>query len=247
MSAAIRTALREIHPEDTEPQVPWRQAPDYPDLHAVVKALRSAMRREGTGGLEIKAFERKPNILSSSLHSEILVCHLADGRRRQVFYKHSATPPDGHPAKRGVSYEATVYRDVLRPLPVSQAHFYGAHANPRTGESWLFIEFLDRAPRVSATSYPDPTEQAARWLGGFHRAIEARAADESLSFLERYDRKYYRGWAERTQDIAGRFRQRRHWLADLCKGFGEAASLLLEPPLTVIHGEFTPHNVLIRR
>jgi hypothetical protein len=222
-------------------------APDCPSLPRLRKALRSALRGAASNGFQIKGFARKSNILRSSFHSEILFCRLADGSRRQIFCKYAVSSPGSHPAlKGGVAHEAAVYRYVLQPLPVSHAHFYGQYRNPSTGETWLFIEFLDRTPRVSATAHANAMELAARWLGNFHRANEGRVADSSLSFLGRYNFEYYLGWAERTRSYADQLHQRDPWLAKLCKGFGDAASVLLRAPLTVIHGECTPHNVLIR-
>jgi thiamine kinase-like enzyme len=87
---------------------------------------------------------------------------------------------------------------------------------------------------------------AARWLGHFHAANAARLATTPIPFLNRYDAAYYRGWARRTSLFAGHLHQRFPWLAELCERSEEFVALLLAPPLTVIHGEYTPHNVLIR-
>jgi hypothetical protein len=222
--------------------------PARPGLDRLTHALRSALPTEGMDGHRVKILARKPNIFQSSAHSEILVCRLTEGSQTQVFCKHAVSSSERHPVlKGGVSYEASVYRDVLQPLPVSHAHFYGQYMNPSSGEAWLFIEFLNRTSRLSGTSDADAMELAARWLGNFHRANEPRVSNGSLSFLGRYDYDYYLGWAKRTWSYAGKLRQRCPWLAKLCKGFGEVASALLQPPLTVIHGECTPRNVLIRR
>src|SRR5205807_8984724 len=57
---------------------------------------------------------------------------------------------------------------------------------------------------------------------------------------------YYVGWAGRTSKFAGRLHRSFPWLAKLCDDFGDVIAPLLEAPLTIIHGEYQPHNVLCR-
>ena len=63
--------------------------------------------------------------------------------------------------------------------------------------------------------------------------------------LVRYDLDYYRGWAERTLTIARQLGRWAAWLQDLCDWYLDTAPLLADGPKTLIHGEFTIHNVLI--
>ncbi len=85
---------------------------------------------------------------------------------------------------------------------------------------------------------------AARWLGQFHRLNESRLVPASLSFLHKYDAKYYLGWAERTSQFAGPLHQRFPWLATLCRRFEEVVDTLLEPPGIIVHGEYYTNNIL---
>ena len=87
---------------------------------------------------------------------------------------------------------------------------------------------------------------AARWIGRFHAANEARLSSTPLPFLNTYDSAYYQGWARRTSLFAGPVQQRFPWLTTLCERSQVAISLLLAPPVTIIHGEYYPKNVLYR-
>src|SRR5207248_4975347 len=65
-------------------------------------------------------------------------------------------------------------------------------------------------------------------------------------FVRRYDLAYYAGWAERACDLAGPGRERLPWMHVLRQRASGWAAALLAAPLTVIHGEYYPHNVLVR-
>jgi aminoglycoside phosphotransferase (APT) family kinase protein len=90
-------------------------------------------------------------------------------------------------------------------------------------------------------------ELAARWIGLFHADCDAGLTGVSFPFLNTYDAEFYLGWARRTSQFAGDLPERFPWLLSLCARFEEIVPSLLEPPLTVIHGEYTPHNVLYRQ
>ena len=87
---------------------------------------------------------------------------------------------------------------------------------------------------------------AARWIGEFHAANEARAAEASRSFLTAYDAAYYRGWPRRAFRLARRLDLPLPWLRTLCKRIEEEIVALAQLPQTVIHGEYYPHNIMFQ-
>ena len=189
----------------------------------------------------------------STFPNEIVTCKLPDGRRRRVFVKYGGSRSHHSFGHRGdVFYEAEVYRRVLQLLPDFRPRYLGAHTDPETGDTSLFLEYLDRNNRLSdiswkrSTRQPRGMAQTARWLARFHTAQESRVRDSALSFLKRYDAEYYRGWARRTFEFARPLQERFRWLAEL-RGCGDAwfAPLLTAPP-TLIHGEFYSKTVLAR-
>ncbi len=204
----------------------------------------------GTGTVEalagITILERRPNTYSSTFPAEILLCRLPDGSERELLWKreggreHNA---QGH--RGGVSYEAAVYRNVLQPLSLSSPKFFGS-GEDREGH-WLLVEYVGaRAGIEEAPSPPQAMRAAAHWIGLFHAVNERRVQDPDLGFLRVYDQRYYAQWANRTAEFAGHWHQRLPWLAGLCRRFPDVAARWTAEPPTVIHGEYTPHNVLLR-
>lgn len=186
--------------------------------------------------------ERKSNAFKSTFPSEILTCRRPDGHVFRVLLKPSAGLEhdcEGH--RGGVAYESRVYQEVLTHTEISCPKYL--HSFTQDGETWLAIEFVDDA--VSADCAPDPMlamENAARWSARFQRAVPASA----YGSLFRYDAAYYAQWVTRTWEFAGAWRRRLDWLKPLVgvaepylRGFDQRLAL-------PIHGEFTPHNVLVR-
>lgn len=195
----------------------------------------------GDGRLVV--LEREPHVYCSTYPSEVVSCALADGRQLRLHCKYSADREHNcHGHRGGLTYEAAVYRTVLKPIGAQVPTFHGAYVDPETGWTWLILEHLDGAFCVA--DYPETMRQASSWLGRFHAAAQdwvAAAPDRSLT---RYDADYYRGWVDRTLEFSQPLWDRFPWLPDLCRRFREPFDLLLFRSPTVIHGEFFVHNVL---
>jgi hypothetical protein len=184
----------------------------------------------------------------SSYPSEIVTCQFDDGRKLQLFYKygiHQCDDDSGHWG--GVAYEAAVHRHVLQPLEVSVPRFYGAYTDIKTGKTLLALEYLHDIEHLSHATEPAVAMSlAARWLGQFHAANQARLASTSMPFLKTYDVAYYLAVAQRMSLVASQSHHRFPWLATLCKRFEECVASLLAPAPTIIHGEYGPENILVR-
>lgn len=217
-----------------------------PDLEALAVGLKSALATNGYGGCQVTILNREANLYVSTFASETVTCRIDDSEL-QLFCKYGADYSDevyGH--KSAVAYEAEVYRQVLRPLPGCAPRFYGSYSDRKTGQTWLILEHLEGSARMNETPHPAAERLAAGWLGRFHAACEARLARTPIPFLTTYDAEYYVGWARRTSRLAGDFHRRFPWLRIVCERFEGLVPALLTPRPTVVHGEFYPHNVLIR-
>ena len=217
----------------------------FPDLETLTVGLTSVLRNNGSAVGQVSVLDRAHNLLASSFLSEIVTCRLDDGSALRLFCKYEGSYiRNGRGHRGGVAYEAAVHRHVLLPLLVSTPKYFGAYADMKAGISWLILEYLDR--RVSVSESPQPTAivQAARWIGRFHAANEARLSKAFISVSNRYYAEYYLGWARRTAMFAGPFHHRIPWLTTLCERFGELATCLLTPAPTIIHGEYYPKNIL---
>jgi hypothetical protein len=195
-------------------------------------------------GAPVAVLGRRLNPYCSTFPAEIVTC-AADGVERRVFCKYTAGDDHTDHGHRGAAgYEVEVYRQVLQGLAISLPAFHGAFACPQSGGSCLVLEYLESGIRVSKLPVPGAMPAAAAWAGRFHALNEGQVRRRDFSFLTRYDTDYYVGWSRRTLRHAGAAAAQHPWLAALCQRYEQMVPVLTGRPQTVIHGEYTPHNVL---
>lgn len=209
-----------------------RPTPELADLHARLAEIFGVERERLT-------IDRRKDVHSGTFPKEIVWC-LLDGRPVNVFCKYAAERFTAFGHRGGIPYEAEVYRSIVSTLPLSAPRMIGMSED----EQWLVLEYLDGAERLDFR-WRDIGKVAA-WMGHFHALSDERPSFTEQAFLSRYDADYYRGWAERTAAFAGHWHRAVPWLAPLCDYFAEHVPLLDMPPPTVIHGEFTIHNCMVR-
>jgi hypothetical protein len=210
-----------------------------PELSALGAALASVF--EGP----VRILERRRHAYASSFPGEVIACE-ARGERRLVLCKYEAGrwfPQFGH--RGGPGYEARVYREVVGHLSLPAPTCFGAYTDPETGDTWLFLEFLAEARRLAEELTPAALPVAARWAGRFHATDAAGSSGRCPESLRIYDGDYYAGWARRAAEIAGENHRGRPWLRPLCERAALLLSTMPELPSCVIHGEFTPNNLLL--
>ena len=202
--------------------------------------MTPALGLETVLGGRAVVLNRRSNAYTSTSPTEIVTCQLDDGREIQLLCKRPGRVEHRAFGHRGdLAYEASVYREVLAASGFSAPHFYGE----TTGDDHtLVIEFMDRATCADeAVPIADAMCVAARWAGRFHARYDGASPP-----LTRYDAAYYRLWPRRTLELAGTWLERLPWLTGFCRRAEAYMGEIAEQPATVIHGEFTPHNVLIR-
>lgn len=207
--------------------------------------LDAVLRSEAGDSYEL--LHRRPFPRSSTFPCEVLTVRLGDDPPIEILCKFGVvqqTSGFGH--RGGVSFEGSVFREVLSTTELSLPTFYGIYLAPPDNTPWLFLEFLGGSKRVSSFSNPSAMIAAARWIGRFH--AEARESKREFHFpwIPCYGSEYYRGWIERTIAFAGTNIQRYPWLRTLQLNAAQIADQMGSYPTTLIHGEYTPHNVLIK-
>ena len=121
------------------------------------------------------------------------------------------------------------------------------------GRYWLFLERVTGLELRHVGEFAT-WQQTGQWLADLHTRFAPAAASLSESpalRLLRYDDEYYRLWLHRAQAFVQRAKLSKSTGA--LKGFERLASRyddiierLLSLPLTLIHGEFFPCNVLVQ-
>ena len=205
---------------------------------------------DGSISGKVEIIGRSPEPYGSTFPMEIVTFRVSDRDPLTVLCKYSRPErcqlPAWHRAhghRHGIAYETRVYRHVLKPLCMTTPQLLGTHEG-RGGRTWLALEYLNDCMRVKSS--PADLEHAAAWIGGFHARNESRLSEPALGFLNEYTADYYRGWARRTLAYARRHRRDYRRVASACESFERSIDALLEPPLTIVHGEYYPSNVLVR-
>jgi Phosphotransferase enzyme family len=186
------------------------------------------------------------NVHTSTWPSEIVDCRLAGGRALRLLVKHGpcgVRNAHGHPV--GPEYEAAVYESVLRGLGLAHP-FRGARRDPGSQSVTIVLDYLeDGWWRLNRVADPRTIVEVAAWIGAFHRDTGARAGAQA-GLLNVYDSPYYAGWARRSLRYLAHIPADFGWLRDVCGSFEHLGRGLAAGPLTVVHGELYPQNVLVR-
>ena len=220
-------------------------AAPFPDLQTLTEGLTAVLDGQTAESDLVHILDRKPNPYTSTFPAEVVTCIMADRREQRVLCKytgHGGHSDHGH--RGGVGYEAEVYRQVLQGLPVPVPTFHGVFACPEAGGICLVLQYLEAGIRASKLPVPDAMPAAAAWAGRFHAWNEQHPRRREFSFLTRYNADYYVGWSRRTVRYARVVLADQPWLGALCRSYEDRIPVLISRPQTVIHGEYTPHNIL---
>jgi hypothetical protein len=226
------------------------QLPDTAKLEGVLAAM---LEESGIAPRQPLITSRRTNPYGSTFQSEMVACALHGGRTLFLHCKYSDSQweddPDvddhtAHGYRGGVAYEASVYREVLATSDLPHPHFFGTHVD-EDDRTWLVIQYVDNGLRINKAG-DAALPLGAAWIGAFHAITGRQQQTLRWPFLHSYDASYFLGWANRTATFVEPFAREFCWLRPLCASFHAAVDLLLETPLTVAHGEYTVHNVLVR-
>ncbi len=231
------------------------------DDDAIVAALQTEMSRALGRPCRIAQMQRWLSEYYSSYVMEEIDLVLESGERFELIFKNlscNAILEGAAKTKPFFLYnplrEIDAYRTVLAPDPIGAPRFFGAHVDPASQEFWLFIE---RVPGTLLWQFGEDEmwQYVAGWLGGVHaqfRSHAERIEEADTSNFKRLDRHYYWQWISRAQAFV-----RRSVIGDFCdptcnidwlaERFDVVIERLSSLPITFIHGEFYPANVLVRK
>lgn len=200
-------------------------------------ALREAL--EELLGEPVQVLRRRPIPYGSTYAIEELEAVHAGGVRRLVFKDLSAPAVSGAKPALAVDpqREVAAYRDVLGPRRIDAPTCLGAIADAATGRYWLFLERIE-GDLLWQVGTPETWDLAAALLARMH----AQGAPPAASPLVRYDAEWFRLWPRRARAITGAAS-----LDRVIDGYDRVIERLTSWPVTFVHGEFYPSNVIVQR
>jgi hypothetical protein len=197
-------------------------------------------RAIGSSAHRVDVVTRSP-LEEGTAPKEVVTCSTPEGVRRLLCKYADADDASARPGRGGIRFEAAVYRAIVRPAGISAPACLGLVPVSGRREA-LVLEHLDDAIRISEAA-PSATIAAARWLGAFHRRWDYANPDGIA--LPAHDAALVRMWADRAQAFTAD-RTRSQALRDACATISASGTRFTVEERTVIHGEFTVHNVLTR-
>jgi hypothetical protein len=225
------------------------------------EALEGVLARQVDGGGGIRRWRHRMWAYSSSWTLENIEAELEDGGTVRLVLKDLSPGSLLSTARRvrpAFLYEPMreieLYRLVLRNRGLGTPRYYGSLVVPERSRYWLFLERV-RGPLLWQLGRLESWRQAARWLARLHgqfRLDRNGDVEGCGAPLLRYDREWFGVWMRRAEGFLGRagggveagVLRRFGRLAD---NYAEVVERLVRFPVTLIHGEFSPSNILWRR
>ncbi len=227
---------------------PLEHSADSADDDVLLRSLeQQALPRicgKRSGG--IVRLERTRSANTTSYDTDILTVHLTDGKEARLFRKDfgfTRAPKDG--AKERRAREVHVYRDLLDGSGLGIPAYYGSVYDEGRGRFWLLLELVSGIELRSRDF--DDWVRAAGWLGRLQGYVARTwGRIESSPLLVRHDRDFFALRAERALvDVADISPGAARRLLKILAGYDALIGLMAEQPLTLVHGNYRPRNILI--
>jgi hypothetical protein len=223
----------------------WREKwlSRLPDHDTITRGLSDAFVAAGRRSPPV-VVDREINMSWSTSATEIVTCRFADNTELRVLVKYAAVHKDDlH--RRGADYEARVYSSILKHSPLPTPEWFGTFVDPVSGGLALVMGYVPDGIRLHKTERPGAPQSAARAIGRFHADLAKKISQPEFSFLHRYDTAYYLASSQRMHDCTQSLKGEFPWLDDVHRRADTWINRLVNGPVTVIHGEFFPDNVIM--
>jgi aminoglycoside phosphotransferase (APT) family kinase protein len=189
--------------------------------------------------------EVSPFITRSTV--EVLAITLRDGSRLSLFLKQLGSAEPDHPDKQLRDREIRIYQEFFQEPELPVVKYFGCRWNGRSRRHEVFLEFVN--DWNLKYQHLEHWFTAARRLAQLHAHFAARAdtLNDSPSLL-RLDRTYLRDWAQRGHAaVAEQAPDLAAALAPVIDRYDEVADLVCRQPVTLVHNDLAPKNVLADR
>jgi len=196
--------------------------------------------------------ERHPWKHSTSSSMEELELVLDDGETLRLLFKDLSRGrllADARNCRPSFLYdplrEITVYREILRHVDLDTATCYGSIVDEAGDRFWIFLEKVPGI-RLNKVGEFGVWQTIAARLARMHSRLFDRVPHlDREQPLVRYDATFYHRWPERAIQFS--LPGSRSDLERIAAGYASIVQELLRSPLTIVHGDFFPFNVLVDR
>jgi len=198
-------------------------------------------------GVKVSGIKCEPSPFATLFPAEVLTVSLGNEDEVSFFVKHLGSEQSDHPDKQCRDREILVYEKLLQKDHLPAVKYYGSRWNEMTKRREVFLEYIDDWN----LKYHDLEHwfTAARRLAHLHAYFATRAGRVSdCDFLLRLDDRYLCEWANRALSVvADQSAELATELACVVDNYKRVAEVLIRQPLTLVHNDLAPKNVIADR
>jgi hypothetical protein len=217
------------------------------DEGRLCRTVEGLLSRAAGHPVRVRDLQSKPSPFATLFPAEVLTLSLAGGGEVSLFLKHLGPEEADNPDKHRRDREVRVYEELLAGAELPVPRYHGSAWNEATGRLEVFLEYVDD---WSLRYQPlEHWHTAARRLAALHAHFAARAEELlACDFLLRLDASYLHAWAGRAlTTISELYPDSAAGLEAVVRGCDKAAGVLDSQPLTLVHNDLAPKNVLADR
>jgi hypothetical protein len=197
--------------------------------------------------VRVSGLGRRPSPFATLFPAEVLTLSLAGGGEVSLFVKHLGPEEADNPDKQCRDREVRVYEELLTDTGLPVVRYYGSTWNEATRRREVFLEYVDDWSLKYQSLEHWLT--AAQHLAALHAHFKDRAGELlACDFLLCLDAAYLHAWAERALATVRRlYPELAPGLETVVRSYARVADILASQPLTLVHNDLSPKNVLAQR
>ena len=189
----------------------------------------------------------EPSPFASRFPADVLTVNFADHSQLALFVKKFGPEEADHPDKQRRDREILVYEELLGAPDLPTARLYGVQHNDASGRTEAYLEFVPDWD----LRYQDLNVwyTAAGRLADLHAHFHERRDELArCDFLLTFDATYFTAWAERALEVVSVQSQRLTGrVRAIIDDYERVVSVLAAQPVTLVHNDLGPKNVMADR
>jgi aminoglycoside phosphotransferase (APT) family kinase protein len=217
------------------------------DEDQIKLTLEGFLSKRQRRAVKITGLRRKPSPVAGVFPADVLRVYLEGGEKVTLFVKHLGPEQAEHPDKQCRDREPRIYEDLLGRDSLHVPQYYGSRWNEVTRRRELYLEYIgDWSLKYQEL---DHWFAAAPKLARLHAHFAMRAAElQARDYLLCLDTAYFHRWAERASAVvAEEDPGLAAGLAEVQAGYSRVAEILTQQPVTLVHNDLAPKNVIADR